>query len=129
MRIGHLQFDSQSLGIALAAVVGVVVALVVIRRLLGWALGPVFVFETTRLARKGHTFWLRVAFALGMLGLLYAVAPSEDDVAKESGHGVVERVRGSMGHYYDYPSNLEVRSAAMRQIMARFAAEFSNAFL
>src|SRR5438128_5283094 len=84
MRIGHLQFDSQSLGIALAAVVGVVVALVVIRRLLGWALGPVFVFETTRLARKGHTFWLRVAFALGMLALLYSIAPSDSIAPSES---------------------------------------------
>ena len=113
MSLGQLLLDWKTWAIALGAGGAAVVALLLLRRILGWVLGPIFVYETTRLARKGHTFWLRCAFALGMLLLLYLVAPNEEAWIESRA----------------YQQDAFGRAAAMRKVMANFAAEFSNAFL
>jgi ABC-type transport system involved in multi-copper enzyme maturation permease subunit len=139
MQLGYLRLDWQSLGIAIGACVAAVIALALLRRVMGWLLGPIFVYETTRLARKGHTFWLRVAFAVGTLGLLLVVAPKERDINYDPrvhalpSYTLVPQLEGAVGppSYYsaDYHDFAKVAAAHRATVMARFAAEFSNAFL
>ena len=125
MQLGYLRLDWQSLAIIFGAGIAAVVALFALRRIMGWILGPIFVYETTRLARKGHTFWLRCLFALGVLALLFFVAPRQSDLSF-----------GLRSRDYDYwelqergltPEDMARDHAAI--VMARFAQEFSNAFL
>lgn len=124
MQIGYLRLDWATLLAALAGLGAVAIASLVFRRALGWVLGPIFIFETTRLARKGLTFWLRTAMAGGMLVLLYIVAPN--DVSMH-----LDRVRAEYFEaelepdFFGNPPDL----AVMRFTMQRFASEFSNAFL
>src|SRR5262245_26204507 len=139
MQLGHLRLDWQSLGIAVGACVAAVIALDLLRRVMGWLLGPIFVYETTRLARKGYTFWLRCAIAVSTLGLLAMVAPSSSDM-NYNRHihgwtatpaipaiGIISAPRPSREPDED---ELEEAAALHRAaVMTRFAMEFSNTFL
>ncbi len=46
-----------------------------LRRGLRWLLGPLFVLETTRLARRGTAIWLRCLYAVALLLALYRSFP------------------------------------------------------
>ena len=63
MELQRLGLTPEVLLMAVGCGVAAVVTLLLARRLLAWLLGPIFVYETLRLARKGHTFWLRTAWA------------------------------------------------------------------
>jgi len=49
-----------------------------LRRLWGRLVGPVFVYEADRVARKGRVFLVRVLFAAAILIVLYAVFPTAE---------------------------------------------------
>lgn len=56
--------------VAAGAAIALAAALSLARYVLSRALGPIFEYETLHLARKGHTFLLRAAFAIMTLALL-----------------------------------------------------------
>jgi ABC-type transport system involved in multi-copper enzyme maturation permease subunit len=123
--------DVQQLGltrdmllIAAGAAAAAVVALLLARRVLAWFLGPIFVYETMRLARKGHTFWLRTAFALLVFGLLYAAKPADEPLPRVR-DAFISRLESS-----EEPENLLPLGLVQTRIkMQRFAEEFTNSFL
>src|SRR5262249_25002294 len=103
-----------------------VVTLLLTRRLLAWFLGPIFVYETLRLARKGHTFWLRITFALLTLGLLYAAEPHHPTVSKDTLQVMLLRADSRV----EMEEVLNAPDQVMRRLeMQRFAEEFSRSFL
>jgi ABC-type transport system involved in multi-copper enzyme maturation permease subunit len=125
MQLGYLRLDSQSLGIALGLGVAIVVGLLVLRRVLGWILGPIFVYETTRLARKGHTFWLRCLFALAVLGMLYVSAPKVKVLSIPTAE--TRRALAETPIQLDNPYLEQVLGGLY--VMQQFAAEFRQTFL
>lgn len=125
MQLGYLRLDWQSIVIAIGTGVAAALALLLLRRILGWILGPIFVHETTRLARKGHTFWLRCLFALGMLGLLFFTAPGNSEWKFGFGTRDYDEWEYHVRDESDHPAALEHQARAM----ARFAEEFSILFL
>jgi ABC-type transport system involved in multi-copper enzyme maturation permease subunit len=62
--------------VLLFAALGLVLLQWPLRRLLRWLIGPLFTFETVRLARQGGTIWLRGVYALALLLALYASFPA-----------------------------------------------------
>jgi ABC-type Na+ efflux pump permease subunit len=112
--------------IAAGCGVGAVAVLLLVRRLIALLLGPIFAYETLRLARKGHTFWLRTAFALLTLALLYMAKPSE--VRMPTTGGVVISVN-KIVHLEPDLDYAAQRRQAERVRMERFAAEFTQSFM
>lgn len=77
-----LPFDLPLDYVVLAAV-GSVLALLVLRRLGSWLLGPIFASEVARLARNGRTNLIRILYALALFAALYAEIPGAE-VTKDS---------------------------------------------
>jgi ABC-type transport system involved in multi-copper enzyme maturation permease subunit len=111
-----------------AALVGV--ALIFLRRVLNWVLGPIFEYETLRLARKGHTFWLRTGFALLVMGLLYTTRPTEESLPRDSRPVRSPAIVFPMQSRGPFDSDDEPsRLAQSRGRLERFAEEFTESFL
>src|SRR5262245_43925531 len=91
-----------NLGIALACGLAAAAMFFALRRLLSWLLGPIFTWETVRLARKGHTCWLRITFASLLLGLLYWSHPGDE---------VLGKTPTSIKYLPDYQYELDALSA------------------
>src|SRR5262249_5849101 len=107
---------------ASAAVLGVVFAFTFARRMMGWLLGPIFVWETVRLARKGSTFWLRMTAAILLLVVLYESLP-KTPLEPPKGYTSTS-LPGE-----DDEFNLDLFAGSTSNTYTRFASEFSNSFL
>ncbi|MFL5340706.1 MAG: ABC transporter permease [Gemmataceae bacterium] len=91
---------------AVVAVLLGLTAMLLLRRVWSRLLGPVFVWETERLARRSGTFVLRVLFIAALLAALYSAWPAVKVIPTGAGG-----------------DELSV------MVMRRFSQEFSNAFL
>ncbi len=105
------------LAIIAAASIGAAMTFLFLRRLLGWLLGPIFIWETVRLARKGHTFWLRVIFAFLFLAILYTSKPDIESIQP-----------GTLGSQSPTGQQYYIQSDATT-VFRQFAEEFSKAFM
>lgn len=119
----RLDFDWTEVFAVAGVGVGAIVAFLFARRVLGWFLGPIFGWETVRLARKGSTFWLRSVFALLLLGMIYATKPIIS-ANKMIPHADIM----SLHSPYSFDEDIEDQYLA-KIAVARFAEQFSNAFL
>ncbi|MFL5338907.1 MAG: ABC transporter permease [Gemmataceae bacterium] len=86
--------------VAVLLAAGLLLAALLSYRLWLWLLGPVFAYDTVRIARRGQTVVLRCLYAVALFGTLYFVYPTQSHLPTSDG------------------KHLE-----------RFATEFSNAFL
>src|SRR5229473_3482927 len=107
-RLSTLPPDVIAVAVALLLLSGVFL----IRRLWLRLLGPVFVYEADRVARRGRTSVVRVVYVLVLLGILFLSHPRVEVMTLDpnSDPRVV------------YPQSVQ-------QVLSRFAAEFSHAFL
>jgi ABC-type transport system involved in multi-copper enzyme maturation permease subunit len=96
--------------------VAAAIALLVLRLILMNVLGPIFEYETLRLARKGHTFWLRIAFAVLVLALLYTAKPT------------FEERPGANRNFVDVGAGEDLMSQNRHELEV-FAEEFTNSLL
>jgi ABC-type transport system involved in multi-copper enzyme maturation permease subunit len=92
---------------AVATALLAVTLAILLRPMWGRLLGPVFVWESERLARRGNTFILRVVFIGALLAALYSAWPTVEVL----------------------PASLEAQDSLSLVVMRRFSREFSNAFL
>src|SRR5262249_35019263 len=80
-------------------------------------------YETVRLARKGHTFLLRVAFALLALVMLYTAKPSENPPPSPVWVSAIDTLEDP--DFDPMERFLQVERARLEQ----FAAEFTKLFI
>src|SRR4051794_7774417 len=87
---------------AVALTVGAVLLLAagLTRRLWLRRLGPVFAYETVRLARQGRVVVLRCLYALAVLAALYAVFPAEREVPRADVGRFSQRFAEEFSHAY-----------------------------
>src|SRR5258708_18530855 len=82
MNIPALGRADGTIALLIAAVAFAIV--LVTRRFWLWLLGPVFAYESARLARQGRVIVLRGIYVVGLLALLYAIVPATLEVAEEA---------------------------------------------
>src|SRR5262249_45963455 len=119
--------NSHADAFAIAAFLLALTGLFLFRRLWLRLLGPVFVYEADRTARRGRTFALRGIYVLSLLFVIYLTHPRISSMSVKP----VETVDLAMRRGFAPPmaSTREDDSATVNKVMGRFATQFSNAFL
>src|SRR5262245_38023725 len=101
--------------LAVSTVLALIACAFVFRRLWLRLLGPVFVYEADRLARRGRTFLLRAIYVLALLVVIYITYPRVQVMTFHGGSDDEESVIASFSGRP--PGN----TASVQAVMSRFA--------
>ena len=108
--------------VAVGAALVLLAVLFMFRRLWIALLGPVFVYESDRVARRGRTFAVRVVYVLALLLVIYLTYPRIEVMSLDPEFNHLSQVRLN-------DTLLDRYLESVPKVMERFAADFSHAFL